>query len=65
MKGAGFETTYVYLDTVPYEGGWWYWLADVDTQGREAIRARANLVVQPDVEWPYRLYLPVVLKESP
>jgi hypothetical protein len=27
--------TYSYLDQAPAPGVWWYWLADVDTQGRE------------------------------
>jgi hypothetical protein len=62
MMGGRLGTTYVYTDTVPADGAWWYWLADVNTQGVEthsapmAIRADVNAALR------YRVYLPVVIK---
>jgi len=45
---------------VPDDGIWWYWLADVDTAGRETVhtppvRAVVGLV-------PYRVWLPLVMR---
>jgi len=58
-RGGG--ATYVYNDTVPYTGFWWYWLADVDTSGRETLHGPVRAVVGT-AALPYRVYLPVVLR---
>jgi len=58
-QGGGSGATYVYTDTAPYEGTWWYWLADVDTQGRETFHAPINATVQSNM---YRVYLPFIGK---
>ena len=54
-QGSGSGATYVYIDTAPYDGTWWYWLADVDTQGHETLHAPINATVQS----LYRVYLPL------
>ncbi len=52
--------TYDYIDTTPYPGTWWYWLADVDTQGQERVnRGPITAAVQA---YLYRFYLPTILK---
>jgi len=58
-QGGGSGATYVYTDTAPYEGTWWYWLADVDTQGHETFHAPINATVQSNM---YRVYLPFIGK---
>ncbi|MCS7286928.1 MAG: hypothetical protein NZ653_07340, partial [Anaerolineae bacterium] len=58
-RGGGAK--YVYTDTVPYDGTWWYWLADVDTSGRETLHGPVKAMVGAMV-LPYRIYLPLVLK---
>jgi uncharacterized repeat protein (TIGR01451 family) len=70
-KGIHFEpaamllgrsgASYAYVDTVPYDGEWWYWLADVDTQGKETRSAQASAKVGI-YEAPFRVYLPLVVK---
>ncbi len=60
MSGA-LGASYAVTDTVPAPGVWWYWLADVDTSGRETmhqppVQARVGSV-------PYRAWLPVVRAE--
>ncbi len=54
--------TYVYTDTVPADGVWWYWLADVDTRGNEAHSIQEPVRVEVNVAWPHRIYLPIVIK---
>jgi len=62
VKGNGVEATYVYADSVPTDGVWWYWLADFDTQGRETVHPPVSAVVQTDALWPRHVYLPIVVK---
>jgi uncharacterized repeat protein (TIGR01451 family)/fimbrial isopeptide formation D2 family protein len=62
IGGGGFGAAYAYADTVPFEGVWWYWLADVDTQGRETLHGPLSARVGPDALLPNRLYLPIVVK---
>jgi uncharacterized repeat protein (TIGR01451 family) len=57
-QGRQLGATYTYVDTVPSDGVWWYWLANVDTNGREAIFASTRF----DGTLPNRIYLPVVVK---
>ncbi len=52
--------TYAYIDTTPYPGEWWYWLADVDTQGHEQVYLPSITVLVPS--YPYRLYLPFLAR---
>jgi len=59
MSGAS-GARYTFDDLVPDDGIWWYWLADVDTAGRETVhtppvRAVVGLV-------PYRVWLPLVMR---
>jgi uncharacterized repeat protein (TIGR01451 family)/fimbrial isopeptide formation D2 family protein len=60
-EARGGGATYVYNDTVPYDGVWWYWLADVDTQGRETLHGPVSARVGI-AALPYRVYLPLVLR---
>ena len=55
-QGSGSGATYVYTDTAPYAGTWWYWLADVDTHGHETLHPPINTTVQ----FINRVYLPFV-----
>lgn len=43
--GSGLGATYTYLDTLPATGSWWYWLADVDTSGRETFHTPVRTVL--------------------
>ena len=61
-QGRQLGATYAYVDTVPSDGVWWYWLADVDTHGRESIRALTQGHVGIDGILPNRIYLPFVMK---
>jgi len=45
-QGGGSGATYVFVDTAPDYGLWWYWLADVDTQGHETLHTPINALVQ-------------------
>ncbi|MGQ9890095.1 MAG: hypothetical protein ACUVSX_16650, partial [Aggregatilineales bacterium] len=58
MSG-GLGASYAYTDTVPSTGVWWYWLADVDTMGRETLHSQPARAV---VGWLNRLWLPVVMR---
>lgn len=58
VKGSGPGAVYAYVDSVPFDGVWWYWLADVDTQGRETWHQPAPALVGPNVWLPYRILLP-------
>ena len=60
-EARGGGATYVYTDTVPYDGTWWYWLADVDTSGGETVHGPVSAVVGA-AALPYRVYLPLVLR---
>jgi uncharacterized repeat protein (TIGR01451 family)/fimbrial isopeptide formation D2 family protein len=60
-EARGGGATYVYTDTVPYDGTWWYWLADVDTSGGETVHGPVRAVVGT-AALPYRVYLPLVLR---
>jgi uncharacterized repeat protein (TIGR01451 family) len=53
--------TYVYEDTVPADGLWWYWLADVDTSGRETFHGPVSTGVGVHT-LPHRVYLPLVMR---
>lgn len=62
-QGGGSGATYSYVDTPPYAGQWWYWLADVDTYGRETLHTTPiNIALQPNAL--HYIYLPFVGKES-
>jgi len=65
VKGSGSGASYAYIDTAPTDGLWWYWLADVDTQGHETLHAPVSAVVGLDALLPYRIYLPVVVRGVP
>ncbi|MBC7228180.1 MAG: DUF11 domain-containing protein, partial [Thermoflexales bacterium] len=60
-EARGGGATYVYTDTVPADGVWWYWLAEVDTSGRETRYGPERAAVGA-ATLPYRVYLPVVLR---
>ncbi len=65
IGGSGSGAVYAYADTVPADGVWWYWLADLDTQGHETLHGPVSAVVGPDAILPYRSYLPMVSKAQP
>jgi len=41
---------------------WWYWLADVDTQGGETRSTPTGVRAEVSAALRYRIYLPVVVK---
>jgi hypothetical protein len=53
--------TYLYEDTVPADGVWWYWVADVDTSGLETFHGpvSARVGVSGLTE---QVYLPLVMR---
>ncbi|MCS6774486.1 MAG: hypothetical protein NZ693_10310, partial [Thermoflexales bacterium] len=58
--GGTTGASYAFEDTVPADGEWWYWLADVDTSGVETVHAPP---VRASVGLPvYRLWLPMVAR---
>jgi hypothetical protein len=64
-QGSGSGATYVYIDTAPYAGPWWYWLSDVDTYGRETFHdTPINITVQSSLSLPYHVYFPFIAKGS-
>ena len=62
VMGGRLGATYVYTDTVPSDGVWWYWLADVDTGGVETHSMQAGIRAEVNAALRYRVYLPVVFK---
>ena len=62
VMGGRLGATYVYTDTVPSDGVWWYWLADVDTGGVETRSMQAGVRAEVNAALRYRVYLPVVFK---
>lgn len=60
-QGTGGGARYAFTDRVPVPGRrYWYWLVDVDTQGRRAIHPPLEVWVASQ-EAVHRLYLPIVL----
>ena len=57
----GTGASYVYTDTVPSEGVWWYWLADVDTADRETFHGPIDVNVQAS-GFSHTIYLPLMLR---
>ncbi len=53
--------TYRYDDTVPADGIWWYWLADVDTSGLETFHGPVSARVGISSLFQ-RIYLPLVMR---
>jgi len=60
-QARGGGATYVYEDTVPADGLWWYWLADVDTSGYETFHGPVSAGVGVNA-WSHRVYLPLVMR---
>jgi uncharacterized repeat protein (TIGR01451 family) len=58
-QARGGGAVYVYADTVPADGPWWYWLADVDTSGLETFHGPVNATAGARA-WSRRIYLPLV-----
>jgi len=61
-EARGGGATYVYTDTVPSGGTWWYWLADVDTSFRETRHGPVKAFISTALQYPYRIYLPLILR---
>jgi uncharacterized repeat protein (TIGR01451 family) len=57
----GLGATYTYVDAAPTAGPWWYWLADVDTSGRETFHGPVSTVVEATTQ-PHRVYLPLIAR---
>jgi hypothetical protein len=53
-SAQGPSSEYVFYDTLPAHGHWYYWLVAVDTEGNESI------VTQADVLDPFIVYVPFV-----
>jgi hypothetical protein len=53
--GTGSGATYSYLDTPPVDGGWWYWLTDIDTHG---VQTLYNPSVAIAMQTHFQVYLP-------
>lgn len=62
--GGGGGAMYDYIDTAPSGGVWWYWLADVDTQGRETRHGPVSALVEPGVTLSFHVHLPIVHQVS-
>jgi hypothetical protein len=61
-RGNLCGATYVYTDTTALpETAYWYWLVDVDTDGRETLHGPASAQVGLLMA-KFKLYLPLVLK---
>jgi uncharacterized repeat protein (TIGR01451 family) len=64
VPATGGGSAYVYVDRdVTMGQTYWYWLADVSTGGTETFHGPVRGSVGIDV-WPYRLYLPLVLRNT-
>jgi uncharacterized repeat protein (TIGR01451 family)/fimbrial isopeptide formation D2 family protein len=61
-QAQGGGATYVYTDTVPSGGTWWYWLSDVDTSFRETRHGPVSVSVGTALRYLYRIYLPLILR---
>jgi uncharacterized repeat protein (TIGR01451 family) len=61
IGGAGPGATYEYVDSVPAEGVWWYWLADLDTQGVETVHGPISAGVGA-AALPHRVFVPLILR---
>lgn len=60
-QGSAPGATYIYADTAPSDGTWWYWLADVDTTGRETVHDGISAMVSFDI-WSFSIYLPMIVR---
>jgi len=65
IGGSGPGATYGYVDRVPSNGVWWYWLADLDTQGHETRHAPVSAAVGLDALLPHHIYLSLIAKGPP
>jgi len=57
--GTGSGATYRYPDMPPVQGTWWYWLADVDTQGIETVYTPSVAIA---LQFRTQIYLPWIGK---
>ncbi len=64
IQGHQSGATYIYADAVPSDNIWWYWLADVDTQGNETLDAQVTASVRLNTLLPYHIYLPIIVNDS-
>jgi uncharacterized protein YbdZ (MbtH family) len=55
VNASDNESTYTHTDTLPEQGRWWYWLADVDTSGGESFHGPVAITT-----YFRRIYIPVV-----
>ncbi len=58
--GTGSGATYRYLDTPALYGKWWYWLADIDTQG---VQTLYNPSVAIAMQLQFQVYLPRTVRQ--
>jgi hypothetical protein len=59
--GGGSGHTYAYLDTPPSLGSWWYWLADVDTNGKETFHGPLRVDLNGDAPetLSHQIFMPI------
>jgi hypothetical protein len=59
--GSGGGAEYTVTDTVPAAGPWWYWLADVDTQGRITLHPAVTTAIGASAG-NTKIFLPLVVR---
>jgi len=61
VPALGPKSVYQYVDTIPFEGPWYYWIVDLDTNGRETphgpVSTQGTSAVLEEL-----YYLPLVLR---
>jgi len=60
-RGHAAGATYAYTDVLPSSGVWWYWLADVDTSGKETFHSPVS-VGQAVTNLIYQIFLPLAVR---
>lgn len=57
--GGSGGHTYAYTDTPPTLGGWWYWLADVDTNGTETFHGPVFVDLDGSATTSHQIFMPI------
>jgi len=61
--GGSGGHSYAYTDTPPTLGGWWYWLSDIDTHGKETFHGPAFVDVDGDKPetLSHQIFMPITV----